>query len=231
MTPECLRALPYKIYTESVSPRILQINVPSDEAGEPNYERQDFFFASDYVKKKVYNHFASSAMLEVCSYVENIGSYAGFEGQLFEMLAHQKLAAGGTFSVRKLQPNCNVSTWTFTKFDIENFEKVDDFSAYQSRQNVYLRPQPGTFTSLDLIIIESPQSVIGVQITVSSSRPVKTKGLTYVMEKIQQAQFKLFFVVPKMVFDDYKPQSYTGEDGNILKTQLLQKMLSNGSSS
>ena len=45
------------------------------------------------------------------------------------------------------------------------------------------------------------------------------------MEKLQctqQAQFKLFFVVPKMVFDDYKPQSYTGEDGNILKIQLLQ---------
>jgi len=84
-------------------------------------------------------------MLKACSYVENIGSYAGFEGQL---LAHQKLAAGGTFSVRKLQPNCNVSTRTFTKFDIENFEKVDDLSAYQSRLNVYLRPQPVTFTSL-----------------------------------------------------------------------------------
>lgn len=52
LTPDHLRALPYKIYTEPVSPRVLHINVPNDEAGEPNYERQDFFFASDYVKRK-----------------------------------------------------------------------------------------------------------------------------------------------------------------------------------
>ena len=157
-------------------------------------------------------------------YVENVGSYTGFEGQLFEMLAHQKLAAGGTFSVRKLQPNCSVSsTWTFNKFDVEYLEKVDDLTNYRSRQNVYLRPRPRNFTSLDSIIIESPHSVIGVQITVSSSHPVKKIGLTDVMKYLQcrQAQFKLFFVVPKKVFDNYKPQSYTGSRDSVLECHSL----------
>jgi len=156
LTPESLHNLAYKLEelgTATVSHIILHIHVARDEEGKPIYDRRDVFFASDYVKEKVFNRFATNKIDQMCFYVENVGSYTGFVGQLFEMLAHQKLAAGGTFSVRKLQPNCSVSTQTFTKFDIENFKKVDDLSAYQSRQNVYLRPQPGTFTSLDSIII------------------------------------------------------------------------------
>ena len=227
LTPESLHNLAYKLEelgTPTVSHIILHIHVARDEEGKPIYDRRGVFFASDYVKEKVFDRFATSAIHQMCFYVENVGSYTGFEGQLFEMLAHQKLAAGGTFSVRKLQPNCSVSsTWTFNKFDVEYLEKVDDLTNYRSRQNGYLRPRPRNFTSLDSIIIESPHSVIGVQLTVSSSHPVKKIGLTDVMKYLQcrQAQFKLFFVVPKKVFDNYKPQSYTGSRDSVLECHSL----------
>ena len=55
MSLDLLLKLAQKLYEfDNLSHEILHIHVGRDEEGKPNYEREDIFFASDYVKDKVF---------------------------------------------------------------------------------------------------------------------------------------------------------------------------------
>lgn len=227
LKPDDLRQLEYRIEevdTSGISHKIVHIHVPKAGEGKPDYERRIVLFASDFIKDKVYNRYTSSALLEIRHYIDNVESYSGLEGQLFEMLAHTRLANGDTFSVRKLQPGCEVTTLTFSKLEVKTFKTLDDLSQYKGDKNVYLRPKPRNFTSLDSIILLSPPSAIGVQFTVSSSHPVKKSGLMDVMKRLKCNNLQLIFVVPERVFKDSPAQNYTGKRNEVLANQTLENV-------
>ena len=178
------------------------------------YNDVNIRFASDYVMKRFTekrNASQNSTAEEFVNNVIGIPSLGTARGDLFEILAHQKLVKGGTFTIRKLDSGQTLSIRLDQKETVE-IRKVKDISAHRE-QSCYLKPVGKNFVAVDAII----PPAMGFQMTVNVDHPVKIDGLKNILTALSCNEFQLYFVVPKDIFEEYPPQHYHNKQRKQVK--------------
>ncbi|CAG8612336.1 1952_t:CDS:1 [Paraglomus occultum] len=129
-------------------------------------------FASDYVCERVFTKLDAKHREELQSFVchtSSEGLYGPLRGHLFEMIAHQMLAQGGSFNIRCLsRNNVSQSVLDMNQMASMKFDVVSDIE-----NGKCCRPKRKNFNSVDAIV--APDKLF--QITTSRHQPIKMNGL------------------------------------------------------
>ena len=222
--PEKILTLPSMLRTgvldTDLSHKLFQL-CPKDD----QFEEVDVTFASDYIKRSIYKKYEDHCQSMVCAIITANRTFSGFEGQLFEQMAHGKLASGCCFQVKSLHDN-STSCLDLRKPQLVYFRDIADLSKYKIAganytEQVYLQPQPKNFKSLDsIMLLCGTNRAIGFQITVQTHHSIHRGGLQDVRKalcKTENDPFDIYFVVPPVVLNEYnKLQPYVGTRNKTL---------------
>ena len=167
------------------------------------YKHTSLDFLSSYVQGKLVEKsmkYAEHEFIGKLSQLDKGNLFASFRGHCFESFAHCRIRAGGTFKVRRIDVNSPVSrTLTIPKFK----EQVVFYDLKKVvNNNVYYKPWSRTFAAVDAISL--PDKTF--QMTVSENHDEKYEGIMKIKEKLKE--FKLYFVVPEDIFENFKEQNY-----------------------
>ena len=205
-----------------VSHKLLHL-CPKDD----KFKDVDVLFASEYIKNGIYKKYEDSCRSIVCAIIRANRTFSGFEGQVFEQIAHGKLASGCRFQVKSLHDN-STSSLDLRQPRLVHFQDIADLRQYKIAganytEQVYLQPQPKNFKSLDsIMLLGGTNRAIGFQITVQTQHSIHKKGLQDVRKalcKTEHDPFDIYFVVPPVVLNEYnKLQPYVGTRNKTLKS-------------
>jgi hypothetical protein len=185
---------------------------------ERRYADTDYDFASPLVIKlvraKLKSSYADYFKTLICFSGKNV-HFSGLKGRIFEDFAHERLAAGGSFKVRRLleakettnqlkRKELDTSRLTLsTNMTPVTIYDVSDIAKYNEPS--YCKPFNPKFTSLDAVV----QPNVGLQMVTSLSHGYKKSGLIEVSKYLTAKNtFKLFLVVPAGMFYHVVVQSY-----------------------
>ena len=170
---------------------------------------------------------------------------ASFRCNMWERKAHGYLPRQGTcsFTIRSLDDASNA------RLDLPEGIKYSVFGPTQelsgkiadcvdARESVYLQPISDNFASLDSIIYQPNNPLIGIQITNASSHSIKTKGLKALQSLLSSKNKSLsplrptpekpwiiLFVVPKQMEKSFTRQSITGHANATWSKKTVQYVL------
>ena len=83
--------------------------------------------------------------------------------------------------------------------------------------SVYFQPTSSIFAALDSAA-RIDDVLVGFQITVSTSHPLKKKSVQKQLESLGSPKnFRVYFVVPTSIFAEFRRQNYLGSNGQVLK--------------
>ncbi|GIL86335.1 hypothetical protein Vretifemale_14639 [Volvox reticuliferus] len=126
-------------------------------------------------------------------------AYAAAAGLFFEMYAHRRLQAGGSFHVRKLnsfnttQPKGS-KPLALQRCDIHEFHKVEEVA--QQVNHVYCVPQAHNFLAVDALM----QPNILFQMTIAQKSSINLKGLHAAARQLSKKPPRIYFVVPDHLY-------------------------------
>lgn len=195
------------------SHKVLHRTVVENDDGTTNYYWYSFEFGSKQIEDKVYEEINQKAKLDLMKFLHDSRDetvVATLRGCLFERLAHDLLANGGKFKIRQLFGQQEQCTTKVKKREKKNFSELTELN---SQENGYFLPTSKTFPAVDAIV---PSIGIALQMTVSTTHPIHAGGLMKVIKACgNPAPFRLFFVIPDYIFDDFKQQKYKNIPANI----------------
>jgi len=215
---------------ETVSHLLLQYDV------DENFESISMKFASKFVEDEVFRKIVETQRQLALDFVfigsvGNIG-VAGIRGSWFEHFAHERLAHGGNFRVRQLVAGAVDEQWHLPAMKLlsNSFKKIAEINV---AMGIYTTPGKQNFAALDGFCQFDAVFIVGVQMTVSKKHKIVSAQLEKMLEQLgftgypiaTDRKFRIVFVVPPDVFDEYKsPQKFVGGDGKKLK--LLPRVIS-----
>jgi hypothetical protein len=171
-------------------------------------------FGSDFIRARIADLLLSRQKTELFSFVTRVSDpvYAQLRGCFFEALAHERLAAGGSFPTRLLIPRVTglqgplpiMSSLTLGQKQTKRFSGTDPSAlrpllSYYAPGD-YCRPLADTFPVLDALILPN----ILLQMTVSESHSVNEAKLAEIVHALQTETVELLFIVPTDKFDEFK---------------------------
>jgi hypothetical protein len=187
-------------------------------------------FGSDFIRARVADLLLSRQKTELFSFVTRVSDpvYAQLRGCFFEALAHERLAAGGSFPTRLLIPRVTglqgelpmTSRLTLGQKQTRRFSGADPSALRLLLSHApgdYCRPLANTFPVLDALILPN----VLLQMTVSESHSVNEAKLAEILDALQISGIaELLFVVPPDKFDEFK--AYNFKDA-ALNARVVQK--------
>lgn len=205
---------------EDGSHRLLHYDVADD------FRSISMKFASKYVEDAVFARITETQRQSALDFVflssVGIPAVLGIRGSWFKHFAHERLSHGGSFRVRQLveTADAKVEEWKFPAmaFLLNSFEKIEELNV---GLGVYTTPTLPNF-AVDGFCQFDPDYIIGVQMTVSKQHTIASTQLAEMLKQLgydnkTTREFRVVFVVPRDVFDEYKsPQTFIGVDGNEL---------------
>jgi len=186
-------------------------------------------FASKFVEDGVLSRIYEARRADFLTFIftSSVGApaVAGVRGPMFEHFAHHRLPRGGTFRVRPLIAGGAVENWVIPA--LAHYSVAD--LAHLSLQHLrYAQPKGSNFAALDSFADYDPAFLVGFQMTVSPSHPVKARRLEAVLAQLgfttkpqaNARKLRIVFVVPPDIFGDFTaPQNYL-----CAKKQALQNV-------
>ncbi|KAF8340993.1 hypothetical protein F5887DRAFT_1224859 [Amanita rubescens] len=165
-----------------------------------------------------------------------------FRGNMWERKAHGYLGAC-LFTIRSLDdmPDARLGLPEDIKYFAfgppqELSGKIAD--CVNAKESVYLQPISDNFASLNSIIYQPNNPLIGIQITNASTHPIETKGLKALQSLLSpkneslsplrptsEKPWIILFVVPKRMEKSFTRQSITGHDSAAWSKKTVQYVL------
>jgi hypothetical protein len=189
-------------------------------------------FGSDFIRARIADLLLSRQKTELFSFVTRVSDpvYAQLRGCFFEALAHERLAAGGTFPTRLLIPRVAglqgqlpvTSSLTLGQMQTQRFPGTDPSALrllLSCAPGDYCRPLADTFPVLDALILPN----VLLQMTVSDSHSVNEAKLAGILDALKiTGTVELLFVVPPDKYNEFK--AYNFKDPTI-KMHVVQKAM------
>lgn len=181
-----------------------------------NYSNYYLKFASESIGSRIFHEYFAECRNDLFKFLvesEGVMEASGYRGYLFEMLAHQKLSAGGEFSVKNLQTK-EISLVELPPSEVIIFSKASELNPIDDTK--YYRPQVKNYESLD-----SFRANWLFQMGVGPTHPVKIHGIRkfltarglFANGKITSASpMRLYFVVPPNRFESYSVQKFVSKN-------------------
>jgi len=149
--------------------------------------------------------------------------FGALRGLLFEEVAHDALQRGGDFAFVPLNDGASTSISTIS---IErNLKKVTFRTAQELAAllaGTYARPTTSNFAAVDAVLVPSDSSapVMLLQMTVSSSHPIKAAELTKLRNELpatlKRRGVTFVFVVPEDIASCFKKQPFHTVQGTVM---------------
>jgi hypothetical protein len=133
--------------------------------------------------------------------------FAKLRGDCFEVLAHEKLVAGGEFPTRILKRAGSSIIRIIPRATLRRFSgnKPENLAALCSMPaGEYCRPLVGNFPVIDALIL--PNMLL--QMTVSEKHGVDEANLERILLTLSLPSAELVFVVPPDKFDEFKAYKF-----------------------
>ena len=168
---------------------------------DDNYTKSGTDFASPYVEEKIYESLSKQKEENLYRFLLKSAAtpdVAVIRGKMFERLCHRLLPQGGEFTIRKL----GMTNGTPTDLQKRTSTSFHDLS--ELKPDHYMVPSSKRFPSVDAIVPPD----IGYQMTVSKHHPLNVNGINDVMDACGCRSLRLYFVIPKDIFDDFPMQGY-----------------------
>ena len=168
-----------------------------------SYTKSETDFASTHVEEQIYNSLSKHKQENLYRFLfESAGTpdVAVIRGKMFERLCHQLLPRGGEFTIRKLGKTKGTPSQTrLQKRTSTSFHKLSEL-----RAGYYMVPSSKRFPSVDAIVPPD----IGYQMTVSKDHRENVNGINDVVDACGCQSLRLYFVIPKDLFNDFPMQHY-----------------------
>lgn len=179
------------------SHKLMRINV------DHNYDQLDTTFASDFIADRVISGAATERLEEIMTFVagsQDFGVLGALRGHIFEAFAHDAILRGGDFEVSSMgNSTAGPSTVTFRPANKQWFSASGELKDFGDLD--YCRPLSKNFGVVDAI--RMPCSLL--QMTVSTTHRINERLLGHLLDSLAEAsEYVLYFVVPDIVFDDFK---------------------------
>jgi hypothetical protein len=145
--------------------------------------------------------------------------FAKLRGDCFEVLAHEKLAAGGEFPTRLLTGAAGSNIRSLPRATLQRFSgnKPENLAPLGGLPaGTYCRPVVGSFPVIDALI--SPAMLL--QMTVSERHGVDEAKLEQILIALGLDYAELVFVVPPDKFDGFAAYKFKGAALGMRITQL-----------
>jgi hypothetical protein len=185
-----------------------------------NNTTKSFEFASNYVAGRLVNRMMMNyreQLIMFLSSADGLNEYAVLRGQLFEQYAHNVLAHGGYFQVRKLVAAGAVAKDVKHKQFFPRTQKLFSTKAEveAATHESYLQPKKKTFESVDAIV--RPNILFQMK-SGQSTYQCKQRGLLAALDILNfPKKVRLFFVVPPSQFETLtETQRYCGTKCSVL---------------
>ena len=152
--------------------------VKTNSDGTYDYGSYEFVLASKYISQRVFNKLEEKESCQLKLFLKQSRGFptaAGLRGNLFEPMAHNILAGGGKFWIRKLDEGGETDSKPFEEV-FQRKERLQLSSLRESQlstEGKYLVPKSKTFVSVDAI---APPGA-AFQMTVSNSYTIHAGGL------------------------------------------------------
>jgi hypothetical protein len=167
-------------------------------------------FGSDHIKARVTELLLRHQREDLFTFVsrENSPLFAQLRGDCFEVLAHEKLAAGGDFRTRILSPPGSkdvvrsLSKAALRRFSGNN--PGDLVSILDCVAGDYCQPVTSNFPVIDALIFPS----MLLQMTVSLQHAVDEPKLAQILDALSLSSAELHFVVPPDKYSGFKPHKF-----------------------
>jgi hypothetical protein len=177
-----------------------------------NYSSYFLNFASESIGSQIFHNYFTECRNDLFKFLiekEGVLEVSGYRGYLFEMLAHQKLSAGGTFAVKNLKTG-KIGTLKLDPSKVHVFSKASELKAVDPTK--YYRPRVKNYQSIDAF-----KSNWMFQMGIGASHPTKINGIRELLKVrglfansclISTDPICIVFVVPPERFDDYSIQNF-----------------------
>ena len=190
------------------------------------YVETSIAFGSDYITARVTELLIARQRKELFTFValERDPTFATLRGQCFEVLAHEKLAEGGTFQARVLTSakGSEAASLVLQQRQIRRFsgtEPADLGNLLAFSPGYYCRPLASTFPVLDALILPN----VLLQMTVSTTHAVNEPKLAEILDTLQlSGTAELLFVVPPDKFGEFKVYNFKTPG---LQERVVQKVV------
>jgi hypothetical protein len=168
-------------------------------------------FASEHIRDVVLQRMAASEAEKMLRYANTIDVHGSIRGQVFEYRMLGVLGRAG--AVIEFKTGSGVSKSVQIAANARVLEKTETTALVS---NVLYRPKNKNNESWDAILVgDDGQRAYLLQMTVSQSHPTRLKGLEAGRALLQSLGFgsdsvQLVFVVPPLVFDEFKIENEKG---------------------
>ena len=185
------------------------------------YVETSIEFGSDYIKGRVTEILLRRQRAELSYFVsrETDPLFATLRGDCFEVLAHEKLVAGGEYPTRFLTGAGGSSVRILPSATLRRFDGIKPENLVplcSLPAGTYCRPLTGSFPVIDALILPG----VLLQMTVSERHGVDESKLEAILDALALKSAELVFVVPPDKFNEFS--AYKFKDAALAKriTQL-----------
>jgi hypothetical protein len=191
-----------------------------------NYSNYYLNFASEFIGSQIFHTYFTECRNDLFKFLvesEGVMQASGYRGYLFEMLAHQKLYAGGNFAIKNLKTGA-IGTVKLDPSEVYVFSNASELKEIDATK--YYRPRVKNYESLD-----SFKELWMFQIGVGPTHPVKIHGIREFLKVrglfenskiVSSDPICLIFVVPPERFDSYSAQKF------VFKNDSSEEKMSSG---
>jgi hypothetical protein len=204
----CTRAVGEIYSDDKISHVILQL-VPTDD-----YEEYKVMYSSVYVAEAVASRYAQANKSDLVKFLlasDDLSNYGNLRGYVFEGYCHNIISAGGSFSIRSLEPGATQKVEVLKIAKCTKLFAGGTFDSAKQGRNNYYRPVSRNFGAVDAWI----QSVGFFQMTVNARHGINMNEmntcLSYCLEP------NLYFVVPSGMFSSFERQNFLTTQGTVAK--------------
>jgi hypothetical protein len=203
----CTRAVGEIYSNDNVSHVILQLVPTADYIGFK------VMYLSVYIAEQVASRYAQANKGGLITFLlasDDLPNYGNLRGYVFEGYCHNIISAGGSFSIRSLEPGATQKE----ELQIPKCTKLFAGRAFDSAKqgkNNYYRPVSRNFGAVDAWI----QSVGFFQITVNAHHGIKVNEMKNCLPYCREPN--LYFVVPSGMFSSFKKQNFLTAQGTVAK--------------
>ncbi len=184
-----------------------------------------YTFASDHIRDQVVRGLAERHAVNLLQLANTVDLHGSLRGQVFESRMLDTLGRAGAEIKFKASAGDKVFTIAGNSVVLCVVDKKLALPAGESalRHNVLYRPPHSNNASWDAAIVENDSTAYLLQMTVSTSHPVKRHGLVAGKALLEAIGFKgdvqLVFLVPPAVFERFSvPQSILNDDNTASAT-------------
>ena len=183
-----------------------------------NYLSTQVKFVSEYVIEKfpeqLFAQCRADALVLVGVTLRNFPEAAGMRGNLFEPMAHDLLARGGSFALR--DQDGNESTYELPLKIMTTFDAtLKSITRDHLPPNRYLKPKSKSFTMFDSFEWRNDDWLVAFQMTVSRSKDFNMDSIDVLIEKVEAKGCELIYVVPEDIFPFFSLPEEKSEDGLV----------------